>query len=313
MGTPQFAVESLKILLQHKITIAAVITAPDKPAGRGRQVKMSEVKEFALSQNLKILQPINLKDNDFINELKILKADLQIVVAFRMLPEVVWNMPRLGTYNLHASLLPKYRGAAPINWAIINGDTESGITTFKLKHEIDAGSILMQEKVSILNSDTAGTLHDKLMISGAQLLLKTINEIEKADAENYSLHFKEQDLSLVSHAPKLFKETMKINWNESGEKIINLIKGLSPYPTAWSLLNNAGNEKSIKIFSATFNKDEHNLINGTCINNATTKDLKIACSNGFVHLHEIQLEGKNKMTVSDFLRGFKLNTNAILT
>ena len=229
MGTPEFAVASLDILIQNNYNVVAVVTVPDKPAGRGQQIQQSAVKKYAIEKGLTVLQPEKLKDEQFIKELTALKADLQIVVAFRMLPEIVWNMPPLGTYNLHGSLLPKYRGAAPINWAIINGETESGVTTFKLKHEIDTGNMLFQQSTPIYPTTTAGDLHDSLMHIGAELILKTVKAIE---SNNYVL--KPQNDSEIIHAPKLYKETCKINWDNSAEKINNLIRGLSPYPTAFT-------------------------------------------------------------------------------
>ncbi|MBL7936499.1 MAG: methionyl-tRNA formyltransferase [Bacteroidia bacterium] len=302
MGTPEFAVASLDILVQNNYDIVAVVTVPDKPAGRGQQLQQSAVKKYALEKGLKVLQPEKLKDEAFINELKELKADLQIVVAFRMLPEVVWNMPPLGTYNLHGSLLPKYRGAAPINWAVINGETESGVTSFKLKHEIDTGNMLFQEKVPITKTTTAGELHDTLMKVGAGVILKTVKAIESG---NYEL--KPQDDSQSIHAPKLFKETCKINWNNSTENIYNLIRGLSPYPAAFTEFVDKNNQTlGVKIFISEIEESQHSCNSGEVKSDGKTF-LKVACNNGFIHIKELQMAGKKRMLVEEFLRGFKMD------
>jgi methionyl-tRNA formyltransferase len=240
MGTPEFAVPCLEILVEQKFNVVAVITAPDKPQGRGQKLVPSPVKEAALKHNLPILQPSNLKSPAFIEELKSYQANLQIVVAFRMLPEVVWAMPKLGTFNLHASLLPQYRGAAPINWAIINGETETGVTTFFLKHEIDTGSIIFQEKEPIHESDTIGTLYERLMHKGAKLVLKTAKAIEVGDYPSLPQNTSEE----IKHAPKIYKETCEINWNQSAKKVVDFVRGLSPYPGAWTVFNG----KTYKIF-----------------------------------------------------------------
>jgi len=245
MGTPEFAVPSLSKLYDAGYDIAAVVTAPDKPAGRGMQLSESAVKKYALEKNLKILQPERLKDPHFIEELKSLKADVQIVVAFRMLPEIVWNMPPLGTINLHASLLPQYRGAAPINWAIINGEKQTGLTTFKLQHEIDTGNVLLQEKIDILDNETAGSLHDKMMEAGGELLLKTLRKLEEGKIEEvFQNEIKIGNENSLKQAPKIFTETCEINWNKSTGEIYNLIRGLSPYPAAFTFLEG----KKLKIF-----------------------------------------------------------------
>ncbi|MFN3316928.1 MAG: methionyl-tRNA formyltransferase, partial [Raineya sp.] len=230
MGTPEFAVPSLQVLVENGYNIVGVVTAPDKPAGRGKQMQVSEVKQYALSQNLPILQPEKLKSPDFLAELQALKADLQVVVAFRMLPEVVWAMPPIGTFNLHASLLPKYRGAAPINWAIINGETETGVTTFFLQHEIDTGNIIFQEKEPISPTDTAGSLYQRLMHKGAKLVLKTVQTIEKGDVQTFP------QVGEITHAPKIFRETCQIDWNKTSTEIYNFVRGLAPYPAAWTTL-----------------------------------------------------------------------------
>jgi len=301
MGTPQFAVPSLNKLYEAGYTIAGVVTAPDKPAGRGMQLTESAVKKYALEKDLKILQPEKLKDPAFIEELKSLKADVQVVVAFRMLPEIVWNMPPLGTINLHASLLPQYRGAAPINWAIINGEKETGVTTFKLKHDIDTGNILLQEKISITENETAGTLHDKMMEIGGELLLKTINKLAKGKLEEivqpHSLNLAPHTLH---HAPKIFTETCEINWKKNVDEIYNLIRGLSPYPAAFTYLNG----KKLKIFSSEKEADKEIQEPGKIFTD-NKSFLKFPANDGFISLKEIQLEGKKKMMIEDFLRGWR--------
>jgi methionyl-tRNA formyltransferase len=303
MGTPEFAVPSLNKLYEAGYDIAAVVTAPDKPAGRGMQLTESAVKKYAVAKNLKVLQPEKLKDPAFLQELRSLKADVQVVVAFRMLPEVVWNMPPLGTINLHASLLPEYRGAAPINWAIINGEKETGVTTFKLQHEIDTGNILLQEKIKIDTDETAGTLHDKMMETGARLLLKTIQELEKGTLKEVvqpsPLTIRDSPLH---HAPKIFTETCEINWNKSVDEIYNFIRGLSPYPAAFTFLN----EKKVKIFTAEKEKsDFQNEVGKVATDNKTF--LKFTAKDGFILLKEIQLEGKKRMKIEEFLRGWRNN------
>ena len=304
MGTPEFAVASLDILIQHNYNVVAVVTVPDKPAGRGQQIQQSAVKKYALEKGLTILQPDKLKDEQFVNELKKLNADLQLVVAFRMLPEVVWNMPPLGTYNLHGSLLPKYRGAAPINWAIINGETESGVTTFKLKHEIDTGNMLYQAKTPITETTTAGELHDSLMHIGAELILKTVKSIESGD---YKL-LPQNDTEII-HAPKLFKDTCKINWNNPVEKINNLIRGLSPYPAAFTeYVDKKSQTIGIKIYRAEKEISTHTLPIGSVISDNKTS-LRVACNNGFISIKELQMAGKKRMLVDEFLRGFKIDSD----
>ena len=312
MGTPEFAVSSLEILIKSGFNVVAVITAPDKPAGRGQKIKQSAVKEFAIKQQIKILQPTNLKDSIFISELKALKADLQIVVAFRMLPEIIWDMPKLGTYNLHASLLPKYRGAAPINWAIINNEKETGVTTFKIKQAIDTGNILYQEKINLNSDITAGELHDQLMKIGAELLLKTVVEINKNLIEGNELNFISQNDENKYHAPKITKELCKINWNKSGDEIYNLIRGLSPYPTAMAYLNNGDDKPSIiKIYNSSFKIIEHNYDSGL-LNTDNKTFLNAYCKNGIIQINDLQIEGKKRLLIADFLRGTKLNAGAKL-
>jgi methionyl-tRNA formyltransferase len=300
MGTPDFAVASLDILVQNGYNVVAVITAPDKPAGRGLQLQQSAVKQYAVSKNIPVLQPEKLKNPDFLAELKALNADLQVVVAFRMLPEVVWDMPPLGTINVHASLLPNYRGAAPINWAIINGEKESGVTTFKLQHEIDTGDILFSQSVVIRDDETAGELHDDLMATGAGLLLKTVQALGSGTAAGTpQAHIKAEE---IKHAPKIFKEDCQIKWEQPVEQIYNLVRGMSPYPTAWTLL--AG--KSVKIFKATREHAQPTVAPGEAISDNKTY-LKIAAPDGYLSLQEIQMEGKKRMKIEDFLRGYKVN------
>ncbi len=312
MGTPEFAVASLDILIKNNYNIVAVITVPDKPAGRGQQLQQSAVKKYALENNLKLLQPEKLKDEHFISELKALNVDVQIVVAFRMLPEVVWNMPKMGTYNLHASLLPKYRGAAPINWAIINGDKESGITTFKLQHEIDTGNILFQEKVKISDEDCAGDLHDKLMILGAKLILKTVQEIEKEFTGQSTIKFIPQKNTEATHAPKIYKETCKINWEKPVAEINNLIRGLSPYPAAYcEIVNGNLTPQILKIFKAQTENLNEKKPNGLLITD-NKNFIKVRCKDGVLEILELQLQGKKRMSTLEFLRGFKLKEGALL-
>ena len=311
MGTPEFAVAGLDNLIKNNYNVVAVVTVPDKPAGRGQQIQQSAIKKYALENNLKLLQPEKLKDENFIEELKNLKADLQFVVAFRMLPEVVWTMPKMGTYNLHASLLPKYRGAAPINWAIINGEKESGVTTFKLKHEIDTGNILFQEKIKIDNETTAGELHDKLMRLGADLILKTSEVIQKSFETGEELKFLQQQESLVCHAPKIFKEDCLIDWSLPAIKINNLIKGLSPYPTAYSHLKNGEDAaQSVKIFNSKFELCTPNHPNGSLLTDNKTF-LKVYCEDGLIEITEIQLQGKKRIAIGEFLRGFSIKDTAM--
>lgn len=297
MGTPDFAVASLNALVEAGFEIAGVVTAADKPAGRGQKLQESAVKQYAVSRGLKVLQPLKLKDPEFIEELKALKADLQVVVAFRMLPEVVWDMPVKGTINLHASLLPQYRGAAPINHAIINGEKESGVTTFFLKHEIDTGDVIFSEKVDITDHDTAGDLHDKLMQVGAGLLVKTVHAIAEG---NYTEQPQPQS-STLKHAPKIFKEHCLIDWNQSARSIYNLIRGLSPYPTAFTRLN----EKTLKVFKAELEEKETGLAAGAFLTDGKTY-LKFAAKDGFIKFTDLQYEGKKRMQVDEFLRGMRL-------
>jgi len=308
MGTPEFAVPSLARLVDAGYIIVAVITAPDKPSGRGMQMNESAVKKYALSKGLKILQPEKLKNPDFLNELRELNANLQVVVAFRMLPEVVWNMPPMGTINLHASLLPQYRGAAPINWVIINGEKQTGVTTFKLQQEIDTGNILLQKKIKIGDEENAGELHDRMMEPGADLLLKTVNELVKTNLQEIKQQvvshstFNTQHSTLpLHHAPKIFTETCEIKWQKSVDEIYNLIRGLSPYPAAFTFLK----ERKLKIFRAKKEVTNAKENSGEAITDNKTY-LKFACSNGYVSVTELQLEGKKKMRIEDFLRGWRM-------
>ncbi len=298
LGTPDFAVANLKALVDDGQDIVGVITAPDKPAGRGKKIQESAVKKYAIEENLNILQPTNLKDETFLSELASLNADLQIVVAFRMLPIKVWDMPKLGTFNLHASLLPQYRGAAPINWSIMNGEEETGVSTFFLQHEIDTGNIILQEKVKITDSMNAEDLHDKLMNLGAELVVKTVQQIENNNiTEIPQAEFSEIELKA---APKIFKPDCQIDWCTSLEQIHNHIRGLSPYPTAWTKLNG----KSLKIFKGLKANTQHSYTIGTIFTDKKTF-FKIATDGGYYQIEELQLEGKKRMKVGDFLRGFQ--------
>jgi methionyl-tRNA formyltransferase len=305
MGTPEFAVASLDALIMAGCDIVAVVTAPDKPTGRGQKLGESAVKQYAVENNLKVLQPEKLKSPVFIEELKALQADLQVVVAFRMLPEVVWNMPSRGTLNLHASLLPQYRGAAPINWSIINGEKESGVTTFFLKHEIDTGDILFTEKVTLTGHETAGELHDRLMTKGAGLIVKTVKGIESG---RYNEHPQSQLMAGVElkHAPKIFKEDCLIDWNNPAVSVYNRIRGLSPHPTAYTTLNG----KVLKIFRAEFEIVRTAMHPGEIATDQKSY-LKIAAADGFISLTEVQLEGKKSMGIEEFLRGNKVAANAL--
>ena len=310
MGTPEFAVESLKELVENEYNVVAVVTMPDKPAGRGHKIQYSDVKKYALSQNLPILQPSNLKDEAFIEELKSYKADLQIVVAFRMLPEVVWGMPRLGTFNLHASLLPQYRGAAPINWAIINGDKETGVTTFFLEHEIDTGKIIMQERVAIGENDSVGEIHDKLMILGGKVVTETVDRIIANQVNPLSQsQIIENECIEMRPAPKIFKETCEINWDQPLEVVHNFIRGLSPYPAAWSTLTSTSGESwKVKIFKTRKVQKEHNIAIGSVFQEGR-EDLKIAVQGGYLDILEMQLPGKRRMPIADLLRGFDIDSS----
>lgn len=301
MGTPDFAVEPLKTLVEAGKDVVAVVTMPDKPAGRGHKLQFSPVKEYALKAGIPVLQPENLKSPDFLQELASYNADLQIVVAFRMLPEAVWSMPKYGTFNLHASLLPRYRGAAPINWAVINGDKETGITTFFLKHEIDTGNIILQEKVAIDEEDNAGDVHDKLMYLGADLVLKTLKMIEEDNVIT-----RPQDDAQASPAPKIFKDTAKLDFDKYAADIRNLVRGMAPYPAAWfNIKLQDGNESMMKIFKVSIEEKNHNYSVGTILTDGK-KMLKIACKDGFINLLEVQMAGKKRMAAEDLMRGTNL-------
>ncbi len=300
MGTPDFAVGILKSLLDHKFNVVGVITAPDKPKGRGRKLNQSAVKIFAVAQQLIVLQPNNLKSTDFIEKLSELNANLQIVVAFRMLPKVVWQLPSLGTFNLHASLLPDYRGAAPINWAIINGETKTGVTTFFIDEKIDTGQIILQDAIDIDINDTAGDLHDKLMKIGSQLVIKTVNLIQQGNVKTIKQPTKEE-----KPAPKIYKETCKIDWSEPIDTLYNKIRGLSPYPASWTIIDNQNENIEAKIYSASKILEEHQYSIGSII--TTKTELKIAVKEGFILINEMQLPGKRKMNIKDLLNGYAFN------
>ena len=306
MGTPEFAVESLKALVENGNHVVGVITAPDKPAGRGRQLSESAVKKYAVENDLKVLQPEKLKNPEFIAELESLKADLQIVVAFRMLPEIVWNMPSLGTFNLHASLLPQYRGAAPLNWAVINGETETGVTTFLLSHEIDTGLIIFQERVNIGENDNVGVLHDRMMDIGANLVLKTVDALAEGDVQPIDQTTLIEAQDRVRQAPKIFKEDCLIDWTRDTESVRNLIRGLSPYPTAWTELVHPGKQETLtaKIYAVSRDNDSLPAAPGTMQTDGK-KYLKIACPDGWLSITDIQLSGKKRMKTDELLRGFQ--------
>lgn len=306
LGTPTFAVETLKLLVENNYNVVGVVTMPDKPAGRGHKLQQSDVKKYAVSQNLRVLQPTNLKDSNFLSELEALKADLNIVVAFRMLPEIVWNMPKYGTYNLHGSLLPQYRGAAPINWAIINGEQETGVTTFKLVHQIDAGNIAHQAKIEIDKKDNAGTIHDKLMVVGAKLMLKTVDAIIDS---SITLQPQTLDTTIqLKSAPKIFKDTCRIDWNSTVDKIDYFIRGLSPYPAAHTTLERESTSINIKIFDAQPIAEQHNYSIGTLVQ-SDPKQIDVAVANGFIRVLELQVQGRKRMKTVDFLNGFTIQEN----
>lgn len=294
MGTPEFAVPSLQRLVEAGFHVVGVVTAPDKPQGRGKKLGTSPVKDYAITAGLPLLQPTNLKSPEFLEALRQLQPDVQIVVAFRMLPEAVWSFPPLGSFNLHASLLPRYRGAAPINWAIMNGEKETGVTTFQLKHEIDTGNILMQESEPILETDTVGTLYERLMHKGAALLVKTMEMLQTG---RYQLKPQLQ-LPDAPHAPKIFRENCQIDWNQPAEKVRNFIRGLSPYPAAWTLLNGL----TFKIFQSEHADTRYNAPAGTLFTDNKTF-LEVTTADGTLRLTEVQLEGKKRMDVQEFLRG----------
>lgn len=301
MGSPEFAVPCLRSLVDSGYNVVGVITAVDKPAGRGRKLSESAVKKYAVETGLKVLQPKNLKNEDFRAELKALNADLNVVVAFRMLPEVVWNMPPLGSINLHASLLPQYRGAAPINWVVINGEKETGLTTFFITHEIDTGKIIFQERIPIGKSETAGELHDRMMEKGAGLILRTVDAINIGEYPQ-----EDQDHSLAGKkAPKIFKEDCRIDWSQDVTKIFNFIRGLSPYPTAWTALDETG----VKVFNSKMTKEAHQENFGSISTDGKTF-LKVFCKSGTLSITELQIAGKKRMGIGDFLRGNQLSPDS---
>lgn len=305
-GTPDFAVASLNILVEYNYDIAAVVTAPDKPAGRGQKLRQTAIKVYSEEKGLIVLQPEKLKSEQFIQQLKDLKANLQIVVAFRMLPEVVWNMPEIGTFNLHGSLLPQYRGAAPINWAVMNGEKETGVTTFFLKHEIDTGQVIFQEKIIIGENDNAGKIHDQLMEIGSGLVLKTVKAIEANDYPKI-----EQKLLTKGdpkHAPKIFKDTCRVDWTKSINRIHNQIRGLSPYPGAWTELVMDDKKLALKLFETTMELGSHSDTLGTMLVNSD-KQLKVAVAGGYINIVSLQLAGKKRMLTKDFLLGFKVDSD----
>lgn len=299
MGTPEFAVASLDALVNAGCNIVGVITAPDKPAGRGMQLQQSAVKKYAVEKDLHILQPEKLRNPQFLEELAALKADLQIVVAFRMLPEVVWNMPPMGTINVHGSLLPQYRGAAPINWAIINGEKETGVTTFKLQHEIDTGNILLQERIPILEDETAGTLHDKMKGVGAELLIKTVKALAQGALKEQP-QSEVVDEKTIRHAPKIFTETCRIDWAKPVREVYNLIRGLAPYPAAFTELEG----KKLKVYGAQKEQAQPTHAPGEWDTDKKTY-LRFACTDGYIRINELQLEGKKRLNIGDFLRGYR--------
>ena len=305
MGTPDFAVESLRCLVEGGYNVVGVITMPDKPAGRGHKLQFSPVKQYALEHSLPLLQPEKLKDEAFVEALREWKADLQIVVAFRMLPEVVWNMPRLGTFNLHASLLPQYRGAAPINWAVINGDTETGITTFFLRHEIDTGEVIQQVRIPIADTDDVGIVHDKLMMLGGKLVTETVDAILNDAVKPIP----QEEMAVVGElrpAPKIFKDTCRIDWNQPVKRIYDFIRGLSPYPAAWSeLVQPDGETVVMKIFETEKIIQSHQLTPGTLLTEGKTY-IHVAAADGIIGIRALQLPGKKRLKTDELLRGFRL-------
>lgn len=305
MGTPEFAVGILDTIYQNNYDIAGVITAPDKPAGRGQKVKFSAVKEYALEKGLKLLQPVNLKDESFLQELKSLNANLQVVVAFRMLPEAVWKMPKLGTFNLHASLLPQYRGAAPINWAVINGEAITGVTTFFIDEKIDTGAMILREQININDNETAGELHDRLMELGKGTVLKTLKLIETGKAETTV----QKETNDIKTAYKLNKENCKIDWAKPGQKIHNLVRGLSPYPAAWCFVKDNGQEWNVKVYETQFEKTDAKEAAGTIISDK--KEIKIAVTDGYIYIKSLQFPGKKKMFAQELLNGMHFSDKAM--
>lgn len=303
MGTPEFAVATLKNIVEAGYPVVGVVTAPDRPAGRGKKISQSAVKKYAVSQEIPLLQPTNLKSEDFIEELKLLAPDVQVVVAFRMLPQVVWQLPEKGTFNLHASLLPQYRGAAPINWAIMNGEEKTGVSTFFIDQKIDTGNMILQEEIPIEIEENAGILHDKLMVAGADLVLETLNLIASGTVESLP----QQESATLKDAPKLTKENTKIDWHSPLKKIQDHIRGLSPYPGAWCYLCHGKEELRCKIFRTTASNEIHDLPIGTIFQDGKT--LKVVVNAGTITVEEIQLPGKKNMPVKELLNGFSLKEN----
>ncbi|APG59681.1 methionyl-tRNA formyltransferase [Christiangramia salexigens] len=304
MGTPDFAVKSLEAILNAGIKVVGVITAPDKPAGRGRKLNESAVKQYAVKNNLRVLQPTNLKSPEFQKELEELNPNVQVVVAFRMLPKSVWNYPELGTFNLHASLLPQYRGAAPINWAIINGEKYTGVSTFFLDEKIDTGEVILQERIEIGQSENVGSLHDRLMETGSKLVVTTLHSIANEEIKPV----KQEETAELKDAPKLDRENTKIDWSAPIDEVFNLIRGLNPYPAAWCFLKNEGKEHRVKIFDVEKLEIEHDLTNGSV--RLENKELRVAAKNGFIHIKEIQLPGKKRMATKALLNGFTFSEDA---
>ena len=306
MGTPEFAVPSLKALVEGGYNVVGVVTMPDKPAGRGMKLQESDVKRAAKELGITtILQPEKLRDEAFLEALQALQPDLGIVIAFRMLPEVVWAMPRFGTFNLHASLLPEYRGAAPINWAIINGDKESGNTTFLLNHEIDKGAIIGQQRTPIGDEECVGDLYDRLMTMGAELVVESVEKIASGDITPIEQPQEDENLR---PAPKIFKDMCEVDWNEQGVKIVNFVRGLSPYPAAWSILKRGEEELSVKIFKTSFEDKQHSYAIGTIVSDNKTY-IKVACADGLISIEELQVAGKKRMAVRDLLLGLNLDAD----
>lgn len=304
MGTPEFAVGILDTILKNNFEVVGVITAADKPAGRGQKLKYSAVKEYALEKNLKLLQPTNLKDETFLEELKSLNANLQVVVAFRMLPKVVWEMPKFGTFNLHASLLPNYRGAAPINWAIINGETKTGVTTFFIDDKIDTGAMILSTEIEITSDENAGILHDKLMDLGSKTVIDTLHLIENGKAATTI----QKDTDDIKTAYKLNKDNCKIDWTKSGKEIHNLIRGLSPYPAAWSFFSDKDQEWNVKIYEARFLQQDHTEAIGKII--TTKKEMKVAVSDGYIEILQLQFPGKKNLKTAELLNGISFGGEA---
>ena len=306
MGTPEFAVGILDIIIKNNFEVVGVITAADKPAGRGQKIKYSAVKEYALENNLTLLQPTNLKDSDFLEELKALNANLQIIVAFRMLPKVVWEMPKYGTFNLHASLLPNYRGAAPINWAIINGESQTGVTTFYIDDKIDTGAMILSAEIAIDSDENAGQLHDRLMVLGSKTVITTLKLIETGQV-NPTI---QEEHSEIKTAYKLDKDNCKIDWSKSGIEIHNQIRGLSPYPVGWCYFKDTNQEWNVKIYESKISVEKHLLPIGTIL--TTKKEIKVAVSDGLIQILSLQFPGKKKMTASELLNGMTFTDKALV-